>query len=165
MLSEVNKYLKQSNKQEIDMTLTCNPVLLYLFVSTAISSKAEKLTSKQCRWMKSTAGKKNHMCFWFWGWTVSLIQLQTNSHHKLLSKLSLNPSAFYTSYHSNSWRQQQISGGHNSEVGNVDQHITDSYQRDANEDSQWQVPEMKWIKIHIFLTEYVLYNTVNQLKI
>lgn len=52
-------------------------------------------------------------------------------------------SAFYASYHSNSWRQQKIGGGQNSEVSNVDQHIADCYQRDPNEDGQWQVPEIK----------------------
>lgn len=50
---------------------------------------------------------------------------------------------FYVSYHGNSWRQQQISDGHYSKVRNVDQHVADSYQRDPNEDGQWQVPDNK----------------------
>lgn len=47
------------------------------------------------------------------------------------------------SYQSNSWRQQQFRGGHDSEVCNVDQHVADRYQRDPYEDGQWQVPERR----------------------
>lgn len=44
------------------------------------------------------------------------------------------------SYHSNSWRRQQVSGGHHSEVSNVDHHIADRHQGDPNDDGPWQIP-------------------------
>lgn len=46
----------------------------------------------------------------------------------------------FPSYHSNSWRRQQVSGGHHSEVSNVDHHIADRHQGDPNDDGQRQVP-------------------------
>lgn len=46
----------------------------------------------------------------------------------------------FPSYHSNSWRRQQFSRGHHSEVSNVDHHIADRHQGDANDDGQRQVP-------------------------
>lgn len=47
----------------------------------------------------------------------------------------------FTSYHSNSWRRQQVSRAHHSEVGNVDHHVADGHQGDPNDDGQRQIPE------------------------
>lgn len=49
--------------------------------------------------------------------------------------------AFHLPYHSNGWRQQQFSGGHSSEVSNVDQHVAHRNQGDPNENGERQIPK------------------------
>lgn len=49
--------------------------------------------------------------------------------------------AFSAPYHGHSWRQQQFSGGHSSEVSYVDHHIANRNQGDPNKDGQRQVPK------------------------
>lgn len=52
----------------------------------------------------------------------------------------ITPHHMFLSYHSNSWRRQQVSGGHHSEVSDVDHHIADRHQGDPNDDGQRQIP-------------------------
>ncbi len=77
---------------------------------------------------------------------------------------SITMASFYTSYHSNSRRHQQFSGGHNSEVSDVDHHITHRYQRDPNEDGQWQVPEINTKKKKTFYIVHRIYALLKNQK-
>lgn len=70
-----------------------------------------------------------------------MLKMRLNFNLSLSDRHLIKPRHMFTSYHSNSWRRQQVGRGHRSEVGNVDQHVADRHQGDPNDDGQRQIPE------------------------